>query len=337
MAEDEGRAKGGKARAASMTAEQRKELAQKAAAARWSGEPPKRTISGSSDRPLKIGDAEIECYVLEDGSRVITQAAMMTAIGRNRRISKKPGEDENLPTILRAQALRPFLTDEFVEEARPISFLKPEGPRAYGYRAEVLPQLCEIWLEARAQGLLVESQQQIAQAAERIVRGLARVGIIALIDEATGYQDERARDALAKILEAYVAKDLQPWVKTFDVEFYKEMFRLRGLEFDPTRMEKPGYFGHLTNNVVYKRVAPGVFAELKSQRAKDEKKRRARMHQQFTAEVGHPKLREHIASVTTIMKLSDSWEDFEEKLNRVHPILDPALPEPLWAGELTAG
>lgn len=336
MAEIEGRAKGGKARAAGMSASERRELGQKGAAARWAGEPPKQTISGSIDRPLKIGNAEIECYVLDDGSRVITQAAMMTAIGRNRRISKKPGEDESLPTILRAQALRPFLTDEFIEEARPIAFVKPEGVRAYGYSAEVLPQLCEAWLEARAAGALVESQQPIARAAELIVRGLARVGIIALVDEATGYQDVRSRDALAKILEAYVAKELRPWVKTFDVAFYQEIFRLRGLDFDPTTVKRPGYFGHLTNNVVYRRVAPGVFDELKAQRAKDEKKKRAHLHRQLTAEVGHPKLREHIASVTTVMKLSSDWDDFISKLDQVHPIVDTSLPEPLWEGEIPA-
>lgn len=336
MNNDDGRAKGGRARAASMTSEERSELARKAAAARWSGPEPQRTISGSEDRPLRIGSVEIECYVLEDGSRVITQAAMMTALGRNRRVSKKPGEDESLPTILRAQALREFITDDFIDEARPIWFIKPEGARAYGYRAEVLPQLCEAWLEARSAGRLASSQTHIANAAEKIVRGLARVGIIALIDEATGYQDERARDALAKILEAYVTKELRPWVKTFDAEFYKEMFRLRGLPFDPYSMKKPAYFGHLTNNVVYKRLAPGIFSEIKAQREKDATKRRAKMHQQLTSEVGHPKLREHIASVTTIMKLSDTWEDFEVKLNRVHPMIDPSLPEPLWTDEVPA-
>jgi hypothetical protein len=43
---------------------------------------------------------------------------------------------------------------------------------------------------------------------------------------------------------------------------------------------------------------------------------------------GHTKMREHLASVTTIMKLSDEYEDFEAKLDRVHPRYDetPALP-----------
>lgn len=328
--ETSGRARGGAARAAKMTASERSESARQAAAARWDGPAPKQAVSGSVDRPLVIGDVAIECYVLEDGTRVITQGGMNTALGRSLRTNVKPSDDVALPPILRAQALRPFISEGLIADAQPVKFITPTGGRANGYRAEVLPQLCEAWLAARSAGELTKSQEPIARAAEIIVRGLARVGIIALVDEATGYQDLRARDALAKILEAYVASELQPWVKTFDVDFYKEMFRLRGLPFDPTSVARPGYFGHLTNDVVYKRVAPGVFDEIKAQRAKDEKKRKGKFHQQLTLEVGHPKLREHIASVTTVMKLSDDWSDFKGKLDRVHPIIEAGQAQPLW-------
>lgn len=330
MNEVTGRAKGGKARASKLTPAERTKSAKKAAQARWSGPEPRRAISGSADRPLMIGDVAIECYVLEDGTRVITQGAMLAAVGRSPRVSVKPGDDVNLPPILRAQALKNYIDDKLVEEAQPIPFFTPTNSRANGYRADVLPQLCEAWLAARADGVLLPSQATTARAAEIIVRGLARVGIIALVDEATGYQDVRARDALAKILEAYVADELQPWVRTFDVDFYKEMFRLRELDFDPGSVKRPAYFGHLTNDVVYKRVAPGVFDEIKAQRAKDEKKRKARFHQQLTEEVGHPRLREHIASVTTVMKLSDDWRSFKKNLDRVHPLFDTAVQDGLW-------
>jgi P63C domain-containing protein len=330
MTEPTGRAKGGKARASRMTPAARHEAAQQAAAVRWASPQPLKTISGSADRLLTIGDVGIECYVLEDGTRVITQSSMMTALSRAPRVSRKPGDDISLPPILRIPNLRPHISDELIADAKPIPFVTPSNARANGYRAEVLPQVCEAWLAARAAKALMPSQESSARAAEIIVRGMARVGIIALVDEATGYQDMRARDALAKILEAYVDSELQPWVKTFDVAWYKEMFRLRGISFDASSVQTPRYFGHLTNNIVYKRLAPGVFDELKAQRARDARKRRAKMHQQLTPEVGHPKLREHIASVTAVMKLSDDWGDFTQKLDRVHPILDVTVQPPLW-------
>ncbi len=200
-----------------------------------------------------------------------------------------------------------------------IKFRAPHGGRpAYGYRATILPDICEAVLAARQAGMLPDFYQPIADQCEILVRGFARVGIIALIDEATGYQKDRDRDALAKILEAFVAKELQPYVRTFPADYYEEMFRLRGLKYNPENPRfRPQYFGLLTNDIVYERVAPGLLEELKRQAAKDEKKRH--LHRRLTQEVGHPKLREHLASVTTIMKLSKDYKDFIEKLNGIHP------------------
>ena len=92
---------------------------------------------------------------------------------------------------------------------------------------------------------------------------MAHVGIIALVDEATGFQDFRSRDALAEFLEAFVAKEIQKWVKTFPPDFYKQMFRLRGIPYAET-VKKPAYIGHLTNDLVYARLAPGVLATLRA-------------------------------------------------------------------------
>ncbi len=138
------------------------------------------------------------------------------------------------------------------------------------------------------------------------------------MDEATGYQKDRAKDALAQILEAFVAKELQPYVRAFPAEYYEELFRLRGLKYPPENPKfRPQYFGLLTNDIVYERLAPGLLEELKKQAAKDEKKKH--LHRRLTQEVGHPRLREHLASVVTAMKLSNDYPDFISKLNRLHP------------------
>lgn len=336
MHKPKGRAKGGIARAAQLTAAERSESAKRAAEARWSAPAPLEVIAGSADRPLIIGDARIECYVLEDGTRVISQAGMLGAVNRSR-LNTKPGDDRSLPPILRHAALRDFISDELIELAQPIPFITPSGFRGNGYRANVLPRWCNAWKAAHSAGALAPSQIPTAIAADVLVSGLAEVGITALVDEATGYQEKRAKDALAKILEAYVAEELQPWVKTFDVDWYKQMFRLRGLPFDPNSVARPPYFGHLTNNTIYKRLAPGVFEEIKAERERDSRKKRAKMHQQLTPDVGHQKLKDHITSVTTIMKLSDGWEDYISKLDRVHPIIDTSMPPTLWDDEPDTG
>lgn len=314
--EEQGRAKGGHARAQRLSPERRSEIGRKAAQARW--EDVGVAVCGSPEQPLRIGDAEIECYVLDDGMRVLTQASFLQALGRHPKANTR--RENGTPPILQGQAIAAFISPEVMEKSQPVTFRIPNGGRASGYNAELLPSVCEVYLAAREAGKLPHNQLHVAKQAEILVRGLARVGIIALVDEATGYQEVRAKDSLAKILEAFVAKELQAWVRTFPDDFYREMFRLRGLDYLKDSVKRPQYFGILTNDVVYRRLAPGVLEELKSQTPRLENGRhRDRLHQRLTPTVGHPKLREHLASVVSIMKLSRDWIDFQMKMDQIHP------------------
>lgn len=328
-----GRAKGGAARQRSLTPEQRSENARKAAEA-------KREISqlpvakwGSADAPLKIGGASIPCYVLEDGTRVLSQEGFLGALGRARKAKGGQGATaaagrgvDRVPSFIAANNLKPFISNDLIESTSPIIFRTTAGSRAFGYRADLLPKVCRVYLEARDADVLLPAQQHIARSADLLMRGLAEVGIIALIDEATGYQRDRAKDALAKILEAFVTKELQPWVKTFPAEYYEHLFRLYGLQFPPEGRPqwRPQFMGKITNEVVYNRLAPELLPELKKAASKAEKK--ARLHQWLSSDVGHPKLREHLSSIVTLLKISRSPEEFRELVNRVHPRFGDTLP-----------
>lgn len=324
-----GRAVGGEARAASLSPERRSEIARAGAAARWTEAALPKVLAGSADRPMQIGDIEIECYVLDDDTRVVSQGSMLRALGRHRNVAGTTDVDASLPPILQGKAIRQFISDEVLEKALPVVFRPTTGGRANGYRAELLPAICEIYLAARAAGKLPSNQTHIARQAEVLIRGLATVGIIALVDEATGYQEIRTKDALSRILEAFVAKELQPWVRTFPADFYREMFRLRGVpEFSPGSVRRPQYFGGLTNDIVYDRLAPGVRDELKQAQRKAEKS--GKLFQHLTTGIGYPKLREHLGSVVTLMKLSRDWQEFKAKLDLIHPSYKKNMPAPLW-------
>jgi len=313
-----GRAKGGIARAKSLTPEQRSEIAKKAGLAHAERRKLPKATHGSSEHPLKIGDIQIPCYVLEDGTRVLSQSGVIGGLGMAR---GSAGGGDRLVSFSSGKGIFPFINNGLSAAINaPVKFIPPHGGSvAFGYPATMLADLCDAVLAARKAGVLQKQQEHIAHQAEVLVRGFARVGIIALVDEATGYQKERARDALATILEAFVAKELQPWVKTFPTDYYEQMFRLRGLPYPPENARyKPQYFGSLTNDVVYKRLAPGVLEELKKQAAKDERKG-ARLHQQLTPIIGHPRLREHLAAIVTLMKISRNYDDFIQKLDITHP------------------
>ena len=321
-----GKSAGGIARAKKLTPEERSSIAREAATKRWS-ESAQPVVAGSADRPLTVGDVDIECYVLEDGTRLITQASFMRAIGRTRFPSGGRAGDDELPLFLRSQSLRPFITKEIIDASQPVLFQRPGGGRAYGYRAELLPDVCELYLKARQAKTLPPTQHHIAQQAEIVVRGLAQVGIIALVDEVTGYQEVRARDALAKILEAFVDKELQAWVRTFPDDYYAEIFRLRGLDYPHASVKRPQYFGNLTNDIIYKRIAPGVLEELKRvQRRGSTGKPKEKLFQRLTTNRGYPQLREHLGSVVTMMKMSPDWKTFMEKLDQIHPRFNETIP-----------
>lgn len=319
--EPQGRAKGGAARAKSLTKVERHEIAKKAADARWSEDLP-QAVCGSPESPLVIGDLEISAYVLEDETRVLSQGDFLVALGRHRKANvRREGGMERVPAILQGKAISPFISDEVREKSRPIAFRTMTGQRASGYRADLLPEVCEIYLKARDAGVLPKNQEHVAKQADILMRGLAHVGIIALVDEATGYQNLRAKEALAKILEAFIDKELQAWVQTFPDDFYEELFRLRGLDYPRDTPRRPQYFGILTNDIVYKRIAPGVLDELKriTPRSEETGRRKHKYFQRLTQNAGYPKLREHLGSVVTLMKLSDDWDDFQHKLDRIHP------------------
>lgn len=320
--EVDGRARGGVARAANMTPEQRKESAMKAVAAKKElAALPKATHSGT----LKISDIEIPCAVLEDGTRVfsesgITEALLGVRSGASKRLKKQAEEaGTHLPVFIAPGQLRPYITKEISEgPLRPIRYVM-NGRAALGFEATLLPAACEIWLNARQAGALQKQQLDKAQKAEILMRGLARVGVIALVDEATGYQKDRAKDALAQILEKFVAKELQPWVRTFPVDYYEQLFRLYGYQFPPEGKPqwRPQFFGKITNNVVYERLAPALLPELKKAASKAERK--AKLHQWLSSDIGHPKLRDHLASIVTLLKLSKNPQEFQELVDRIHP------------------
>lgn len=319
-------AQGGLARAKNLTPEERSDISRRAAESRWAAVGKLKLLRATHEGPLNLAGFTLPCAVLSDGTRMLSQRAFASALGAPRGgwafAQRELGGGAGMPVFLAPENLKPFINIELaVALSSPIEYLPMHGGRsALGIKAELVPAICDVWLKARTAGKLTKHQLRIAAKAELLMRALAHVGIIALVDEATGYQDTRARDALAQILEAFVAKELQPWISTFPPDFYKEMFRLKRIPYTGG-LKKPQFIGHLTNNLVYKRLAPGVLAELRAKNPVRESGRRRHSHHQWlTPNVGHPKLLHHIGKVTALMSISSEWNGFEKLLNKHVPI-----------------
>lgn len=313
-----GRENSGKAAAEAMTEEERKERAMKGVEARKrKAQMPKVVYNGT----LKVGDIEMSCYVLDDNRRVLSGRGLQDAlkIVDDGPHAQKPGS--RLPRLFNNKSLNPFLYKDLEQDHYQPIECYDGGTKIHGYEATILPDICDAVLEARGKGKINTPRMTIvAEQCELLVRAFARVGIVALVDEATGYQDAREKDALAKVFEAFVANELQQWIKTFPDDFYKELFRLYDLPYPPEsgKVKRPQFFGKVTNKVIYKKLAPEVLPELKKQAAKLGRKD-TKLHQALTPDKGHPDLLKLVSSVTTIMKLSKTKEDFFEKVDLIHP------------------
>ena len=278
-------------------------------------------IAGAPDKPMVINGVEIPCYVLEDEARVLSQRGLLSGLGISGRgiITLEGGTQ--VPRFAASQALAPHITGEtMMALSNPILFTLDGASTAYGYPASLLPDLCDAYLAARAAGDLRPGQKHIADRCEILIRGLARVGIIALVDEATGYQVVRANRALAEVIEKFIDKNLQPWTKTFPDEYFAEIYRLNGWGQFNRSANCPSVVGCYTNNIVYDRLAPGVLAELqKKNPIAGNGHRRFRHHQYLTPGHGYPKLREHLVVVIALMRAQNQWDDFMDSLTRVYP------------------
>ena len=288
---------------------------------------PLKIIAGAPDRPLAIGDVEIQCYVLQDETRVLSQRGVFNSVSATRGGPRNvAGLGAQLPRFASQNWLKPFISKDLELALKtPILFQLISGPTAFGYPAPILVDLCGAIMEAERAGAITDRQAAIVERANILIRGCATVGIIALVDEATGYQEVRARKALATILENFIADQVQPWKKTFPYEFYKQIFKLKGWP-GPDGVKRPSVIGHYTNDIVYKRVAPGVFDELKKLNpALPGGGRKWRNHQWFKPEPGYIKLNQHIAAVVALMKASANWDKFQSNLKRAFPKLRDQL------------
>jgi hypothetical protein len=314
---------GGLARAKKLTPEERKAIAMAAAEARWANHPD-RSPRAVAEGTLDIHGIKIPCAVLEDGTRVLSRTEFIRAIGRKGKAKGGRRYDLGfqLPVFLTADNLKQFITNELMQNSKPIPYRRVQGGGAIGYRAELLSHVCNLFLDAKDKGVLRANQEHIAKQCKLLNRGFAIVGLTALIDEATGFQEMRGRRELQEILEKFISKELRKWVRRFPFEFYEKIFHLKGWDTSDLtpNSPKPLEVGRITDDLVYKRLAPAVRAELRKLTPRNEKGYLVnKLHQHLTDDIGSPKLEKHIDVLMALMDVSPDWPTFMANVDKVRP------------------
>lgn len=260
---------------------------------------------------LPVGEAELECAVLEDGTRVLSATSIFGAFGRSRKgmNSRLEIEGTKIPPFLAAKNLEPLMSQDVIDRTRLIEYMDG-GKKKQGYAATLLPRMCQVYLDARRKGLLASSQIKLADQAEVLLSAFAMVGIDALVDEATGYQHDRKHDALRLLLAKYISEGLQNWILTFPDTFFAELDRLYDNEKTISR-KRPQYYGKFINKYVYEPIEHGyVKKELDALNITEDGKRKARFHQWLT-DSGRNILIHQIGRVQGLMETCSGIEQFK--------------------------
>ena len=277
----------------------------------------KKTPRALASGTLKIGNINIDCAILDDGSQVITRNSILKFMGRSNGGGKPTKEilalresGIHIPVFVAANNLIPFIPKTLSSSGQPLLFIPLRGGKATGYPASIIPDICDTYLEARKAGeILTKNQAPIAATLEIIARGLARVGLTALINEACGIVTNE-KDYLQKILNEYVEKLILPWAKRFPKSFFTRYKRLYGLTDDKSI---PMHIGHFINTYIYKELHPHVLEELQKLNPINEKGRRPHAHHQFlTPNKGVIALEKQVIKVNTLMGIVKDKKEFIE-------------------------
>jgi len=339
MNEVVGRARGGIARSKNLSPEKRSEIASAAARERWAHRPAPATSDGlpkvieGFSTTLDLAGMKIPCAVINGQNGVqrvlsengITNALLGTRSGASKR-KKKAMEDQGalLPLFIAPEQLEPYISSELVDgPLAPIDYV--DGDRIVrAYDAAILPAVCNIWLRAREDGKLQTQQLGKAQKAELLLRALAETGIVALIDEATGYQRVRPQNALQEYLKLIIREQLAAWIQKFPEEFFVNIYRLKGWVWPGMKKNRYSVVGHYINDLVYKRLGPGVLKELCAKSPKNEQGYRSnKLHQWLTEDVGDPMLAQHLHSLIMFQRLAIAngwgWQRFINMVDQAMP------------------
>lgn len=280
---------------------------------------PKATHQGQ----MTVGDLNLDCYVLEDGRRLFHKRGMARALGL-----KSEGGNAFIRSMTR-KGIGSELGDKLAERiANPVNFKPLTQDLAHGYEADVLVDVCKAIIKADEQGKLTKSQHALAVQARILLNAFAKVGVVALVDEATGFQQVRDPNALRLLVQQYIEAEKQEWMKQFPDSYYDDLNRIYGSKRltqtanGTVIQNRPQHFAKFTRNYVYHPLENGaVLEELDRINPKIDHRgtRKARFHQHLTHGYGIEKLKRQVQEVQTLMAVSDTVNGFKKLFQKRFP------------------
>lgn len=255
---------------------------------------------------LSIGEGELPCYVLEGGIRVFSTTGLLKSLGF------KP--NSNADEVFKSKQIQPYLTPiaDRQKKGNLIEFYTDRGTLAKGYDVERFIEICQAYSQALEKNVLrFDRHIEAARKANAILRACSKIGVIALVDEVTGYQYARAENELQFKLKLYLSDEMRGWEKTFPDDLWVQFARLTHWSGTPTK-NRPRHWGYFVMDLIYRSLDPDVARYLKENKPPPEKGQN--YHQWFNEDYGAKKLREHINRIIGMAQAADSIEELKQKV-----------------------
>lgn len=255
---------------------------------------------------------EIPCYVLDDGQRIFRLSNLTKALR-----GKEHGKFGN---YLAASNIQKYLPERLIPLNDELHDRVPQGVVSFylndklekGYNSEDFMDVCIAFIEAGYYGDLTDVQKEISINANKYIMACAKVGITALIDEATGYQNLREDNALQLKLKFFLSDQLRDWEKTFPDELWRQFGRLTN--WKGSIHSRPQYWGKLVNELIYECLDEDLAKYLKEN--KPMMPSNTKYHQWLNENYGVRALTEHIWQIIGMARGCENIHELKMLANK---------------------
>lgn len=252
---------------------------------------------------------EIECYVLENGSRVITKQGIQKTLG----ISNKNNNGFSLEDIILSSEVKK--SQEKFEYFLPIkkalqnNFKSTSQQNTRFYDVEVLITICSHINRMKLLGFLPDELDWLHVTSEKIRDAFSKLGIIAFVDDATGYTKFRKQNEYVEKLKLLLSEDAGEWEKCFTTDFYEIFWKFWGnrKKFDGSKKQQ--FFRALMEKYVYTPLAKKTGIDNDASNSKN-------CADLVFGNIGKATLKTYLEKLTLIGRMSDTEGDFDRNLEK---------------------
>lgn len=272
---------------------------------------------GQKESPLILGAISLNCYILVNNKRILTISSIQKALGYD-------GKSENWVTefIDKLNTFFPIDSDLVAafRNAILIEINDIKGKRTSvvsTIESHHLIKLCQVIIKAKEEGFLNIAQLKYAKAALLIVKTIEKTSIVDLIDQVTGFTRHKivTLEHFVTLLKNQQNDTAVDWIKTIPIDFIEAILEANHLSWEDVQ-GKPSALVDLLNEIIFSRIENDALDAIRKSKPKRAYTRKNNKKQ----EIEHPRLKEYILILNSLLKASGkNWNILIQLLNKTYP------------------